>query len=129
MGIVAILTAIAVPAYTNHVIRGKIPEALGILAVKRANMEQYQLDHSGSYVNASDCSSDTTSSKYFTFSCSVVPTGASNIYTLQAVGVGSMAGFTYTLDQSNTQTTTITAPPAWVTPTTSCWITKQGGVC
>jgi prepilin-type N-terminal cleavage/methylation domain-containing protein len=41
VAVVGILTAIAVPSYTNYVIRGKIPEATSQLASKRVQMEQF----------------------------------------------------------------------------------------
>jgi len=59
-------------------------------------MEQFFQDNL-TYVGATPCTSDSTSSKYFTFSCSVA--GTATVYTLQAVGKDTMAGFTYTLNE------------------------------
>ena len=125
--IVGILAKVAFPAYTSYVIRGKIPQATSTLASKRVQMEQYYQDNR-TYVNAPACNNDTTSSQYFTFSCSVA--GTATAYTLQAAGTSSMSGFTYTIDQSNTKQTTA-APTDWAAAAmpTSCWITKQGGAC
>ena len=125
VAIVGILATIALPAYNNYVIRGKIPDATSGLANKRVQMEQFFQDNR-TYVGGAACNADTTSSQYFTFSCPAAATATT--YTIQAVGTGSMAGFTYTIDQSNAKTSTITAN-GWAATSTTCWITKQGGVC
>jgi type IV pilus assembly protein PilE len=131
VAIVGILAAVALPAYSNYVTRGKIPEATSNLASKRVQMEQFYQDNR-TYVGGSGCTADTTSSKYFDFSCTPAPGVAptTTVYTIQAVGKSSMAGFTYTIDQSNTKQTTA-APVGWAAAAmpTSCWITKQGGTC
>jgi type IV pilus assembly protein PilE len=124
--IVGILSAVALPAYSNYVTRGKIPEATSNLASKRVQLEQFYQDNR-TYVGAPACTNDTATSKYFTFSCTVQTL---NTYTVQAVGSGSMARFTYTINEANAKQTTA-APAGWaaaVMPTT-CWITKQGGAC
>ena len=132
VAIVGILSAIALPTYSDYVMRGKIPDAIANLAAKRVRLEQYYQDNK-SYASAPDCplpaNADTTSSKYFDFSCSVA--GTASVYTLQAVGKSSMAGFVYTVDQSNLKGTTIgvLAPAGWRATSTTCWITNKGGVC
>jgi len=120
VAIVAILAKVAVPAYSDYIKRGKIPEATGGLAAKQAQMEQFFQDNL-TYANAPPCTSESTTN--FTFSCSVA--GTPTVYTLQAKGQGSMSGFTYTVDQAGTKKTT--ASP-WGTSTT-CWITGKGGTC
>jgi type IV pilus assembly protein PilE len=123
--IVGILARIAFPAYTSYIIRGKIPEATSNLASKRVQLEQYYQDNR-TYVGAPACTGDTASSKFFTFSCGTTATATT--YTVTATGTGTMAGFTYTIDQSNTKQTTA-APTGWTPTSTTCWITKQGGAC
>lgn len=125
VAIIGILAAIAYPSYTDYVTRGKIPEATSGLSSKRVLMEQFFQDNR-TYASAPACDSDTTTSQYFTFSCDGTPDATT--FKLQAVGRGSMLGFTYTVDQSNTKTSTITAT-GWAATSTSCWITKKGGVC
>lgn len=124
--IVAILAAIAVPSYTAYVVRGKIPDATSNLATKRVQMEQYFQDNR-TYVGAPACNADTTTSKYFTFSCAGAGAPTAVTYTLQALGTGTMAGFTYTLDQDNNKVT-VSAPAGWTTSAT-CWVTKKDGTC
>lgn len=125
--IVGILSAIALPAYQNYVVRSKVPDATSNLASKRVQMEQFFQDNR-TYASAPPCSADTTSSRYFDFSCSVA--GTTTVFTLQAVGKASMAGFTYTVDQANNKTTTVGAgaPSGW-TGNASCWVTNKGGAC
>lgn len=126
--VIGILAAVAVPSYTEYITRGRIPDATSNLATKRVKLEQFYQDNR-TYVAAPDCSSDTTTSSYFNFSCTAGPTATS--YTLSAVGKSSMAGFTYTVDQSNTKTSSIVAPAAtaWRATSTNCWISKTAGVC
>lgn len=125
--IVGILSMVALPAYNDYVIQGKIPDATSNLATKRVQQEQFFQDnrtYAGNTVNG--CAADTTTSQYFDFSCTNPTTTA---YILQAVGKNSMTGFTYTLDQSNTKATTAVPTADWGTAPIACWVTKKGGVC
>lgn len=130
--IAAIISAIALPSYRNYVTRSKIPDALSTLASKRVQIEQFFQDNH-TYAGAPACNNDTTSSPYFTFAC--VGALDANNYTLQATGGNganqSMAGFSYTLNQTNTKTSTIVAPATatWIATNPTCWITKTGGQC
>lgn len=128
VAIIGILTTIAMPAYQDYVTRGKIPDATSGLALKRNQMEQFFQDnrtYAGSDVAPFPCANDTSTSRYFNFSCAAAPTATT--YTLQAVGKDSMAGFTYTVNQSNAKSSTITAS-GW-TGNVGCWVTKKGGQC
>ena len=124
VAIVAILAAIAVPSYQEYVTRGKIPDATSTLASKRVQMEQYFQDNH-TYASAPACTSDSSTSKYFTFDCSVA--GTATAYTLRATGSGTMSGFVYTIDQDNKKVTT-GVPSGW-TSNNSCWVTKKDGSC
>lgn len=125
--IVSILASIALPSYSNYVTRGRIPDATSTLAAKRTQMEQYFQDNRtyvGATANGAAICGGTSS--YFTYACTVGPTATA--YTIAATGTGSMAGFTYTIDQNNTKQTT-SAPVGWGPVSATCWITKQGGAC
>lgn len=124
VAIIGILAAVVIPSYSDYVTRGRIPDATSNLSTKRVQTEQFYQDNR-TYVNAPACTTDTTTSKYFDFSCSGTPTATS--YTLQAVGKGAMVNFTYTIDQNNAKTSTITAS-GW-TGNNTCWVTKKGGAC
>ncbi len=128
VAIIGILASVALPAYVEYVMRGNIPEATAGLASKRVQLEQFYQDNR-TYVGATACEPDTSTSKNFDFTCTVQTAAA---YTLIAAGKisNSMAGFTYTIDQSNNKTTAA-APTEWqaeVMPV-SCWITRKAGAC
>lgn len=128
--IIGILTAIALPAYTDYVTRSKIPDATGNLAIKRVAMEQYFQDNK-TYVGAPVCTgTDSTTSQYYNFTCNSGDAFVST-YTIFATGKGTMTGFLYQIDQSNIKGSTITAPAnaKWIAASATCWITKPGGVC
>jgi type IV pilus assembly protein PilE len=135
VAVIGILAAVALPAYSNYTIRGKIPDATSNLATKRVAMEQFFQDNRtyvGSNVAAGQpCNTDTDDSKYYTFSCTGAGTPSASTYIITATGTGTMTGFTYTIDQNNNKTSTIVAPASsnWIAPLTNCWITKPGGVC
>lgn len=128
VAIIAILAAVAVPQYTAYVTRGRIPDATSGLATRAVQAEQFFQDNrtyasSGSVTNPG-CASDTTSSKTFNFSCS---TATATTFVVQAVGKGTMAGFTYTMDQAGRKATTA-APTGW-TLKSDCWVIKKDGTC
>lgn len=121
--IISILASIAVPSYNDYVTRSRIAEATAALAAKRVRMEAF-FDNNRTYAGAPDCAADTTTSKNFTFSClAATPTN----YTVQAVGTGAMAGFTYTVNEANAKATT-GAPAGWTTNAT-CWVLRRDGAC
>lgn len=122
IAIAAMLAAIALPNYQDYLIRSRIAEATSSLASKRVRLEQFY-DNNRTYVDAPDCAVD-SSGDSFDVSCS---DSAANTYTLQAVGKGSMTGFTFTINQANTRATT--AVPAGWTANASCWILRKGGTC
>jgi type IV pilus assembly protein PilE len=130
--IVAILTSVALPAYHDYVTRSKIPDATAALSAKRVQLEQYFQDNH-TFAGAPACNNDATTSSYFTFTC--VGVVDANNYMLQATGGNggnqSMAGFTYTVNQSYTKTSAIVAPARtnWIAASPSCWITGPGGSC
>lgn len=126
VAIVGILAAVALPAYTDYVKRGRIPQATNNLASMRVKLEQYFQDNR-TYVGA--CAAGTVAplpaADNFTYTC---PTLSATAFTVQAQGSGTMAGFTYTINESNAKVTT-DVPSGWGTAPISCWVTKKGGVC
>lgn len=123
VAIIGILAAIALPAYQNYVIRGRIPEATSTLSTMRVQLEQYFQDNR-TYTGF-NC---TTSSQAFNFTC---PVQTATTYTLQAAGTGPMTGFTYTITEANVRASSIVAPASadWISNNAGCWITKTGGEC
>jgi type IV pilus assembly protein PilE len=127
VAIIGILAAIAVPAYSDYVIRARVPEATAMLASKRVQMEQYFQDNRRYETSATACTANTSTSS-FTYACDV-PTATT--YTITATGTGTMSGFSYTINQANERTSTIggSAKASWQTALKNCWVTKQGGGC
>lgn len=126
VAIIGILAAVALPSYNDYVLRGKIPDATSNLAIKRVQIEQFFQD-TRTFVGAPACNNDSAVSKYFDFSCSA---SDATSYTLQAVGKGSMAGFTYTINQSNVKATTaVPAAAGWTGAGSNCWVVRKSGSC
>ena len=130
VAIVAILGAVAYPSYRDYVLRGQLVDATSALASMRADMERHFQDNRsfetvGTFVTpcaVTDVAQRTFGN--FVVSCAAV---AANSYTLQAVGSGPAAGFTYTVTQQDVRATTA-APTGWNTCTTR-WILKKGQAC
>ncbi len=127
VAIIAILSAIALPAYTDYITRGKIPEATSTLASLRIQLEQAYQDNRVYGAN-NKCSVDNSTTSNFAFTCALGATAQT--YVLSATGAGGMAGFTYTIDENGNRKTT-KLPTAWGTapPDIACWVTKKGGAC
>jgi len=139
VAIIGILTALALPAYKNYVIRSKLVAGTNSLAIMRAQMEQYYLDNR-SYATVSAPSIVTpcvqyavsaNSSNLFDVNCAATgdaPT--STTYTLRATGTGVVAGAVYTVDQSNSMVT-VGFPTPWgsVPSSNACWIMRKGDSC
>lgn len=124
VAIIGILSAIAMPSYTDYVLRGKLVEATGALQTLRTSMEQYYQDNR-TYVGAA-CTTTPSSLKYFVVTCG---TPSASAYTLTATGSTTTAGFIYTIRQDGSQTSTVSA--AWDSSQTvyACWIMKRGATC
>lgn len=124
--IIGILAGVALPAYNDHLMRGKLAEAHGELAAIRAKLEQHFLDNR-TYEGA--CVAGTAAplpaGKYFTYACVL---GATT-YTVTATGIAAQGtgGFVYSVNEANTRRTT--AAPAGYNTSATCWITKKGEVC
>lgn len=120
VAIMGILAAVALPAYTDYVKRGKAAEATGNLADLRIKMEQYFQDNR-TYVGG-NCA-PTAGDQYFTYTCTAQTATA---YTLDAQGVAAegMTGFAFNIDQDNNKSSTFDG-----TSGATCWLTKKGGAC
>jgi len=124
VAVIGILSAIAIPAYSNYMMRARLTEAFAGLASVQTSAEEYWANKH-TYV---DFDRDTPSrmppaSENFTFGFG----GASaSGYTVTATGRGKATGFTYTIDQGGKRTTS--APAGWGS-SDSCWIDRKGGQC
>jgi len=133
VAIIGILAAVALPAYTDYVLRGQITEATSNLSSIRASMEQYFQDNrtyadvGGAILapcNATNLAAIQT--KYFTLSC---PVQTATTYTITATGIAgkATAGFTYSITNANVQTSTMGS--RWGGATNACWIVSKGSTC
>ena len=113
MTIIAILTAIALPAYTQYVQRGHRSEARATLMQAAQWMERFRTQ-SGSYAGAAlpatfeQSPPPPTAMKY-----DITVASTASTYTLSAIPAGTMVGDacgTFTLDQSGARAHTGAAP-------------------
>lgn len=121
VAIVGILSAVAIPAYSDYVIRGKLTEVTSALADGRIRMERAYQD-SRAYPTTT-CPTSTTN---FTYVCT--NPGGNQTYLITATGQGSLAGFAYTINEANLKQT-IGFKTGWGTGTKDCWVTSKGGSC
>lgn len=131
VAIVGILAAVAFPSYRDYITRGQLTEATNGLSTLRAQMERHFQDNrtyatAGAFVTPC-ASTDATPRTFgpFVVSCPTAPTATA--FSLQAVGTGSVAGFTFTINQMDVRTTAA-APSGWPT-CASKWLTKKGQPC
>jgi type IV pilus assembly protein PilE len=120
-----------VPSYRDHVVRGQLTDATNGLSTLRAQMERHYQDNRtyatvGTFVTP--CASTEVATRTFgpfVVSCATTPT--SSAFTLQAVGSGSVEGFTFTINETEVRATT-RAPSGWNTCANK-WLTKKGLAC
>jgi type IV pilus assembly protein PilE len=125
VAIIGILSAIAIPAYRDYVIRARLTEAFSGLASVQTAAEDYW-NNKHTYVDLEKESPRRLppDSANFTFTLSA---SSASAYTVTAAGAGTVTGFSYTIDQNGVRATTA-APTGWGT-SASCWIDRKGGVC
>lgn len=123
VAIIGILAGIALPSYSDYLIRSRMAIATSGLAGLRPLLEQrYQDNHVYS------CPSMPTSD-FFTFSCALGD--PAQTYTLSATGKSSMAGFTYTVTEADVRESNFSGTPSgWTAHSPNdCWVTARGGIC
>lgn len=120
VAIVAILAAVALPAYNSYIQRSRVPVALDALASFATRMEQRYQDV-GNYGTAA-CAVSVPTAANFTVTCSITASGQG--FTATATGSGAMDGYTYTINQAGTRTTSAHPKGA----NAGCWTTK-GTTC
>lgn len=129
VAIVGILTAVAYPSYRDFVVRGHLVDATTALSTFRADMERHFQDNRsfatvGTFTTPCAVAEAQRTVGNFVISCSAV---AATSYTLQAVGKGPVAGFTFTLTHQDVRATAA-APSGWNTCATG-WMLKKGQAC
>ena len=130
VAIIGILSMVAYPNYRDYLTRGQLVEATNGLATLRAQMERHFQDNRsyatvGTFTTPCAGATNTRTFGNFLVSCSGTPTDTA--FTLQAVGSGPAAGFTFTVTQQDVRATTA-APTGWNTCATG-WMLKKGQAC
>jgi len=126
--IVAILAAVAIPSYVDHLQRGRLADATNLLGGTRAMLEQFYQDNRHYGSNAANCGVAMPASANFNFTCTWGPGASNQGYLLTATGIGASVGFAYTINHQGLQQTTA-LPAGWGVAPANCWITRRGGVC
>lgn len=136
VAIVAILASIALPSYRDYVLRGQLVDATNLLSAGRANMERYFQDNRtyasvtvGGTTIYPPCSNNIAVASRTQGSFVLTCTSDANGYTLTATGSGGTNGFTYTVNTTDTRSTTIASPAPWTAGSYTCWILKKGQSC
>jgi len=118
VAVIGILLKVALPAYTDYVKRGKLVEGTSALSDGRVKMEQFFQDNPTTGYFGGPAPTATTN---FTYAASnLTPT----TYTITATGIGSLVGFVYTINETNTKASNT----PWGNNAT-CWVNKKGGAC
>jgi type IV pilus assembly protein PilE len=132
VAIVAILSAVALPAYRDYVLRGQLTDARTILSTSAARLEQFYQDNRNYGSTAGACGVAMPVNANFTFTCSwgggAAPEGTDQAFVMAATGAGGATGFTFTINQRGEQRSTA-LPTGWGTATVNCWVSRKGGVC
>ena len=128
VAITAVLAAIAIPTYADHLRRGRITEALTRLSDQRVRMEQFFLDHRRYDDGAGGCGHPPPpvgGADAFALDCAAAAMG----YVVRATGVDAkgMRGFVYTIDQADVRRTPA-VPDGWV-GSDRCWVVRRDGGC
>jgi len=127
VAIVAILAGIALPIYSNYIVRGKLQEASSNLLAMKTKMELYYQDnrkYSGACV-AGTVAPKPAGLKYFDINCTLTDT----TYTINADGLAGtdLEGLSLTIDQGNARkTASVPSSGGWALPSpNNCWLTKK----
>lgn len=134
VGIVAILSAIAIPSYNEYIRRARITEATSALGTMALKMEQFFQDNR-TYAGA--CAAGTVAvlptAPNFTFRCPL-----RDLTSYQVIATGNagtpVAGFTYQVDMNNplgtglVRSATFPVASGWANSPT-CWAIKRDGSC
>lgn len=128
LAVVAMLAAIAIPSYAQHLQRARLTEALTRLADQRVRMEQYFLDNRRYDDGAGGCgpaAMAATATDRFAVECTATATS----FTLAAVGIPGrgMQDFAFTVDEANNRRTP-SLPQGWQA-SDICWVIRHDGAC
>lgn len=130
IAIIGILSAIAIPSYTQYAVKAKLSDASNGLVGARLKLEQSYQDNRKYGSTGTTCSTTMPEAGIFAYTCATSSSGQA--YTLTATsqaskGLGSAAGhYIYTLDHNNSKSTTKfknvtqSAKPCWLIGGSEC---------
>jgi type IV pilus assembly protein PilE len=134
VAIIGILAAVAIPAYTDYVIRGQLSSAATGLSTLKAQMEQhfqnnrtYETVGTGAGARVTPCAgaASTRTFEKFVVTCgTITPT----TYILTAKGSGPVVDFTYTINELDVRKTLSTRTGYGGVCDTK-WLMKKGEPC
>ena len=122
IAIVAILAAIAIPSYRSYVTSSYLTDAFNTLSSYKVQMEQYYQDNAN--YGTANCGVAMPATKYFNYACALSNGGQGFTITATANGTSGFTGYTFTVNDAGTQTTT--AFPGATVPA-ACWLSKSSG--
>jgi type IV pilus assembly protein PilE len=106
IAIIGILSAVAIPSYTEYIVRGTLTEATSALADARVRMEQsYSDNRTYAGTGTGGCSLTLQNTQSFTLTCA--PGTGGQTYTITATGMttSNVNGFAYSINNQNIRTT------------------------
>lgn len=129
VAIVGILAAVALPAYSDYVRRGQVPQGLATLADYRIKMEQYYQDNrnygsSDACANAAPAPDWATfapaNKKFFSYECTLSDGGQGYSITATGASGSAAAGHVYVQTHKGQRTTQFKGESV----TRECWLMK-----
>ncbi len=128
VAIIGVLAAIAIPSYSEYVIRSRITGATSVLSDMGVKMVQYFQDNR-TYIGA--CAAGTVAPKpgdtdFFKFTCPAASLTATT-YDVVATGQSSMTNFVFHITHAGKSTQTV--PSGWSGAGKACWVSSKSGGC
>jgi type IV pilus assembly protein PilE len=132
VGIVAILAGIAVPAYTEYLRRGQLPEAHALLADYKVKMEQYYQDNRNYGVDNCALAGGVSPSwanfnpgaRNFTFVCQLRNGGQAFTITATGNAASRANGHVYTINEQPGSAGRATTSFKGAAVAKPCWLVK-----
>ncbi len=123
--VVGILAAIAMPAYTDFIARGKIAQGTEALSEAKVRMEQVFNSNRSYQLSGGGCPDFSASFSDVPFTIAHDPVCTATTFTLKVTGksANGMSGYWYSINESNEKKS--------ATPTGSgnCWLMSKGTSC
>lgn len=126
VAIIAVLSSIAVPAYTDHVRRTQATDATSNLAAGRTRLEQFFQDNRNYGSTATTCGITVAASTSFAYTCNWGAGGTNQSFRITATGSPGGTSHVYTITDSGARTTTTFKGVAQTGK--NCWLLR-GGEC